>query len=162
MAAQQLTVGAPATVQIPGIAEPVPAHVSLVSPALDPGSTTVEVWLRVDNRHGTFKAGTAVHVKITGRSAHDALTIPLEAVQTASDGVTKSVMVVASDGAAHKHPVKLGMQSSDKAQILDGLSRNDLVITTGAYALDDGTKVKIGTDPSAPNEGSTTGKKGDQ
>ena len=44
--AQQLALGAKAMIAVPGIADSVPAKVSLISPALDPGSTTVEVWLR--------------------------------------------------------------------------------------------------------------------
>ncbi len=45
--AQQLKVGDDASVLIPAVEKAVPAKVFLVSPALDPGSTTVEVWLRV-------------------------------------------------------------------------------------------------------------------
>ena len=44
-----------------------PAKVSLISPALDPGSTTVEVWLKIDNKAGALKVGTPVKVSITGR-----------------------------------------------------------------------------------------------
>src|ERR1700742_1480026 len=73
---QQLSLGAPATIAVPGVTDPVPAKVSLISPALDPGSTTVEVWLRVANAKGTLKAGTPVHTTITGRSASNALVIP--------------------------------------------------------------------------------------
>src|SRR5271156_6842329 len=51
---QQLSLGAPATITVPGLTEPVPAKVSLISPALDPGSTTVDVWLRIENPHGTL------------------------------------------------------------------------------------------------------------
>jgi multidrug efflux pump subunit AcrA (membrane-fusion protein) len=58
-------------------------------------------------------------------------------------------MVVSADGAAHKHLVTLGIQTPGDVQVLDGLSPTDTVITTGAYGLDDGTKVKIG----APGEG---------
>src|ERR1700747_2132754 len=39
-----LKVGDAANIQIAGVDDPVPAKVSLVSPALDPGSTTIEVW----------------------------------------------------------------------------------------------------------------------
>ena len=151
IAAQQLSVGATASIVIPGIADPVPAKVSLVSPALDPGSTTVEVWLRVENPKGVFRAGTSVHATIAGVGATNALTIPAMAVQTANDGVTKSVMVIAADGTAHKHPVTLGIQTADAVQVLEGLTTADSVITTGSYALDDGTKVKIGPSPAADN-----------
>ena len=57
--AQQLALGAPATLTVPGVEQPVPAKVSLISPALDPGSTTVEVWLRVENAKGRAQGGNA-------------------------------------------------------------------------------------------------------
>lgn len=147
MQAQQLTVGAPATITVPGVDDPVRAKVALISPALDPGSTTVEVWLRLENPAGKFKAGTAVHTAITGRSASNVLTIPAAAVQTAVDGITKSVMVIASDDTARKRPITLGIQTSDTVEVTQGITAADTVITTGAYALDEGTKVKIGTGP---------------
>jgi HlyD family secretion protein len=150
--AQQLTVGAPAALTVPGVPEPVPAKVFLISPALDPGSTTVEVWLRVENPKGSLRVGTAVHAVITGRTAADALTLPAEAVQTAPDGLTKSVMLIGADGAAHKHSVSLGIQTPESVQVLDGLTPADTVITTGAYALDEGTKVKIGTPPAGDDD----------
>jgi HlyD family secretion protein len=152
MQAQQLTVGAPATVTIPGVSEPVPARVTLISPALDPGSTTVEVWLRIENPKGSYLVGTAVHATITGRTASDAVTIPVAAVQTAADGVTKSVMLIGSEGGAHKHGITLGIQTPESVQVLDGVAPTDMVITTGAYAMDDGTKVKIGTPPSSTDD----------
>jgi HlyD family secretion protein len=142
--AQQLSVGGAATVTIPGVTDPVVAKVSLISPALDPGSTTVEVWLRVENAKGLFKAGTPVHAIITGRTASDALLIPAEAVQTGGDGTTKSVVIIGADSLAHKRPVALGIQTSQAVQVLSGLTTADVVITTGAYGLDDGMKVKVG------------------
>ncbi len=145
MQAQQLSLSAPATIAIPGVAAPVPAKVSLISPALDPGSTTVEVWLRLENPKGLFKAGTSVHTIMTGRRANHALLVPAEAVQTAQDGSSKFVMVMGADGIAHKRAVTLGIQTPESVQVLDGVSASDMVITTGAYALDDGTKVKTGT-----------------
>ncbi len=54
---QQLSLGAPASIAVPGVTEPVPAKVALISPALDPGSTTVEVWLRVANPKGNPEGG---------------------------------------------------------------------------------------------------------
>ncbi len=145
--AQQLSLGASATITVPGIDDPVPAKVSLISPALDPGSTTVEVWLRVENPNSTFKVGTPVHATITGRTAASTLLIPTDAIQVGQDGASKSVMVIAADGTAHKKPVTIGIQNSETTQILDGVSPADTVITTGGYGLDDGTKVKMGKPP---------------
>ncbi len=159
--AQQLALGAPAHVTVPGVPDPVPAKVSLISPALDPGSTTVEVWLRVENKKGLFKAGTSVHTSITGRKVSNALLIPAMAVQTSTDGVAKSVMLIAPDSTAHKHAVTLGLQTPDTVQVLDGLTPADTVITTGAYGLDDGTKVKLGAPDAADKADDKTGGKPD-
>jgi HlyD family secretion protein len=145
--AQQLSVGAAATVTVPGLADPVAAKVSLISPALDPGSTTVEVWLRVENAKSALKAGTPVHTTITGRTAANALLVPLEAVQTEADGVSKFVLVIKSDGSAEKRAVTLGLRNSESAQILSGLTPGDNVITSGGYGLDPGTKIKVGPAP---------------
>ena len=142
--AQQLTLGAPASITVAGLADPVPAKVTLISPALDPGSTTVEVWLRVDNPKGTLKAGTPVRSIITGRTASNTLLVPLEAVQTEADGVSKFVLIIKPDGTAAKRPVTLGIHTTESAQVLSGLAAGDTVITTGAYGLDPGTKVKAG------------------
>lgn len=140
--AQRLRVGSPATLQVPGVDAPVPAKVSLISPALDPGSTTVEVWLRVENAKGTYKVGTPVHASIEGRTAQNALLVPSEALLTAQDG-SKAVMTVGTDSAAHRRSVKVGLEDSGKAQITGGITSNDLVIYSGNYGLDDGTKVKV-------------------
>ena len=50
--AQRITPGEKASVAVPGIADPVEGTIALVSPALDPGSTTVEVWLKIENKSG--------------------------------------------------------------------------------------------------------------
>jgi RND family efflux transporter MFP subunit len=141
--AQRLKVGDSASLTIPGVDTPAPAKISLISPALDPGSTTVEVWLRIENRDGRYKAGTPVRTSITGRTVAKAVKVPLSAVLTSQEGA-KSVMVVGADGIAHKRSVQLGITDGEDVQVAQGLDGSENVITTGAYGLDDGTKVKIG------------------
>jgi HlyD family secretion protein len=155
--AQRLKVGDDATVTVPGLTEPIPAKVSLVSPALDPGSTTVEIWLRIDNRKGALKAGTPVHTSITGRTVPAAVKIPLAAVLTAEDG-SKSVMTMSSDGTAHRKSVKLGIQDGEDVQVISGIGTSDSVITEGSYGLDDGTKVKVGAEKEEGDDKPSAGK----
>jgi len=141
--AQRLKVGDAASIVIPGTDSPVPAKVFLISPALDPGSTTLEVWIRLDNRKEKYKAGTPATISIKGTAVAKAVKVPMSAVLTAADG-TKSVMLVGPDGAAHKQIVQLGITDGEDVQVTQGLSGPETVITTGAYGLDDGTKVKVG------------------
>ena len=76
-AAQKLKLGGGAEIQVAGIDEPVKGNISFISPALDAGSTTVEVWLKLPNSDGALKVGTPVHVVITGRTIQDALQVPV-------------------------------------------------------------------------------------
>jgi HlyD family secretion protein len=152
--AQQLRVGSAPTIIVPGIEEPIDAKVSLISPALDPGSTTVEVWLRVPNQKGKLKAGTSVHASLKGRTVENTLLIPTEAIQRSPEGAGKMVMVVGPDGTAAKRNVIVGIQTDESTQILTGLTPSDMVITTGGYGLDEGTKVKVG----AADENDSAGK----
>jgi HlyD family secretion protein len=140
---QRMKVGDKAQVTVPGVDDLVSGVVSLISPALDPGSTTVEVWVQLNNPDGKLKVGTPVHLSIVGRTVNDALQVPTEALVPGKDGAV-SVMVVGSDGAAHLKPVQTGIRLPDKVQVTSGISADDMVISSGAYGVDDGTKVKVG------------------
>jgi len=157
---QQMKLGDEAEIHVPGIDEPVPAKVSLISPALDPGSTTIEVWLKIDNKSGKLKVGTPVKVSITGVSQPKALKVPASSILTAQDG-TKSVMVIGSDGAAHRKSVTLGIIGDEDVQVTSGVGAGDMVITTGAYGLDEGTKVKVGPAGGEDADDAADKKKGD-
>ena len=159
--AQRMRLGDESEVQVPGAAQPVSAKVSLISPALDPGSTTVEVWLKIDNKNGTLKVGTPVKVSITGRTDADALKIPQSAILTAQDG-SKAVMVVGADGAARRKPVTLGFEDAGDVEVIGGLTQADLVITSGAYGLDDGVKVKVGRAAADDDKTPDAGKGGEK
>ncbi len=156
--AQSLQTGDTASITVPGLDDPVPAKVSLISPALDPGSTTIEVWLRIENKNGLLKVGTPVHANIAGKTIQNALKVPVNAILTAQDG-SKSVMVVGADGVAHKKPVETGVQDAGEVQITSGLGPSDLVINQGNYGLDDGTKVKLAT--ASNDDKPAAGKSGD-
>ena len=132
--------GDPATITVGGYTAN--GKVTLVSPALDPNSTTVEVWVSVPNSDNTLRPGSTVGVQMTARSVDDAVTVPVEALLRAPDGAT-TVMIAGSDGKAHPVSVETGIRQGDRVQITKGLSGNEKVITTGAYGLPDGTKIRI-------------------
>jgi multidrug efflux pump subunit AcrA (membrane-fusion protein) len=153
--AQKLKLGDTAELQIPGLQDPQRATVAFISPALDPGSTTVEIWLKLANADGRYKVGTPVHAVIHGSTIPNAVQVPPAAIVPGEDGAT-SVLVVAADGTAHKRVVKIGLRTRDSVQVLEGASPSDLVITENGYGLDDGAKVKIG---SSEDEDKGTGDK---
>lgn len=140
--AATLKIGVPAELSVAGIEEPVPAHVTLVSPALDPGSTTVEVWVESLEPNPALKPGISVHVSVTAKTVADALVVPSAALFKNSEGADY-VVLAGADGHAHVKTVQVGIRTSSLTQIVEGFKAGDQVINSGAYALPDGTQIKI-------------------
>jgi HlyD family secretion protein len=141
--AQQLALGAAATLTVPGSDQPVPAKVSLISPALDAGSTTVEVWLRARNPNGTLKPGSSVHAVIEAGTVEGAVLVPTEAIERSSEDGRPMVMVLAADGSAHRRSITIGVQTPAMTQVTTGLNAGDAVIVQGGHGLDEGAQVKV-------------------
>ena len=141
---QRMKIGDAASVRVPGVKEILPARVSLIGPALDSGSTTVEVWIQLNNPDGSLKVGTPVHIAVTGQTIPQAMQIPASGLLRGNDGGF-NVMVIGSDGTAHRKAIQVGIQTPEKVQITAGLEPSDIVISTGAFGLEDGIKVKVGS-----------------
>ena len=141
--AARLHVGDKAHVAVQGTDQAGDGAVSLISPAADTGSTTIEVWVKVPNKDGGLKAGIPVHVSMETRTLENITTIPAESVITNKSGGT-AVMVVGTDGLAHERDVTLGVSDGKDTQVISGVHPGEQVVTTGAHSLEDGTKVEVG------------------
>lgn len=139
--AASLKVGDPATISAPEVGD-VPAKVTIVSPALDPGSTTVEVWVEAPNKSGKLRPGSSVQVRMVARKIDDAIVIPKSAVLKTPESET-TVMVVGNDNHAHQTAVETGVTQGDDIQITKGLNAGQTVVAVGAYGLPDNTQVKV-------------------
>src|ERR1700719_2612879 len=122
--AAALKVGDRGTMTVPGIDDPIEGKVTVVSPALDPNSTTVEVWLEAKNSNHTLKPATSVQLSLIAQTVKDALVVPASSVITTPEGAP-AVMLVGSDGRAHQKTVKLGIRTGDDAQVIDALTARD-------------------------------------
>jgi multidrug efflux pump subunit AcrA (membrane-fusion protein) len=150
--AVELKVGDAAELRVPGVDDPIKGKVTLISPALDPGSTTIEVWIEVSKPSAALKPGMSVSIDAVAKSAKDALVVPRSAVFKAPEG-EDYVMLAASDGKAHQANVKVGIRSKDFVEITSGVNEGSSVITVGGYALPDNTKITIESAP--PTESAT-------
>jgi HlyD family secretion protein len=146
-----LKVGDKGTMTVPGLDDPVEGTVTVVSPALDPNSTTVEVWLEARNPKQRLKPGTSVQLSLTAKTVKDAFVVPAAAVISAADG-SSAVIIAGSDGKAHQKTVKLGIRQDDDVQILEGVTEADKVVATGAYGLPDNTRIKIEAPAETPKD----------
>jgi HlyD family secretion protein len=150
--AVELKVGDSAEMKAPGVEEPVPCRVSLVSPALDPGSTTIEVWVEVRKPSPLLKPGMTVGIEVTAKTVRDAVAVPVNAVFKNEEGAYY-VLLAGTDQKAHQKVVQLGVKSAELAQIVSGVNAGDSVIVSGGYAIPDGTLIEIEKPEAVAKEG---------
>ena len=156
--AAQLKVGDAATIAVAGQPGALKGKVSLVSPALDPNSTTVEVWVQAPNPGERLKPGSNVQVQMVAQAVPHAIVIPAEALLTGSDGTT-SVIILDTDNKPHKKKVKVGIRDAGDVQVTEGLQGGERVVTVGAFALsqeDDPvlakTNIQVQAPPNIPDD----------
>jgi HlyD family secretion protein len=156
-----LKVGNPAEIKIPNVDDPVKAKVTLVSPALDPGSTTIEVWVETRKPPAELKPGMTVEVSITSKTAADALVVPASAVFKSPEA-GDIVLLAGADEMAHQKTVQTGIRNKEAVQILSGVKEGDSVIVSGGYGLPDKTKIKIEAPEKAGDKADAADKGGDK
>ncbi len=136
-----IQVGRAATISGPG--GDVTGKVTVVSPAVDPSTTTVEIWVAAANPGEKLKPGVTVKVSIDAGEVRDAVVVPTVALLNSDEGGEK-VMVAGADSLAHERKVETGVRAGDAVQILSGVKPGEQVITQGALGLDDKAKIRIG------------------
>lgn len=141
--AAPVQVGKPATITGPeGV---LPGKVIVVSPAADPNTTTVQIWVEADNPGEKMKPGGTVRVSIRADLIKDTLLVPGAALLNSDEGGEK-VMVVTQSGKefiAHERKVTVGVREGSRVQILSGVTEGEKVITSGGLGVDDKAKVEI-------------------
>lgn len=137
-----LKAGDIAAMKVTGLNGPVPSRVTLVSPALDASSTTVEVWVENAKMNPAIKPGMTVEITVIAKSLDNAIVVPVAAIFQTSEGLDY-LMVAGSDGHAHQKTVSVGVREQHAVQILDGIDAGESVITSGGYGLPDNSTIHV-------------------
>lgn len=137
-----LKLGQTATITQTGSENKLEGKVTVVSPATDPNTTTIQVWITAANPGERFKPGAGVHASILTDTIRNASIVPASAILPGEEGGT-AVLTVGSDSVAHLRPVEVGVRYGDKVQIVTGVNPGDEVVTVGGLGVDDKAKVKI-------------------
>ncbi|MBZ5633856.1 MAG: efflux RND transporter periplasmic adaptor subunit [Acidobacteriia bacterium] len=133
--------------------------VTIVSPAVDPQGTTLEVWVQAANPGEKLRPGGTVHVTVNAETVRNAVVVPPAALLPSSEGGT-SVFVVGQDMVAHEHKVQVGIRTPEQAQVLTGLDAGTRVIVAGGLGLQDGAKVKLAEAEKKEDDKEEKGSKG--
>jgi membrane fusion protein (multidrug efflux system) len=104
------------------------------------GSHSYPVEVVVQNRKADIlKVGMFARVEITTASVKKALTVSKETL--VNEESNPSVFVI-ENSVARLRPVRVGLRTNDRVQILEGLKEGDLVVSFGQKGLKDGSTVQ--------------------
>lgn len=111
-------------------------RVDYIYPTLDAATRTLKVRLRFDNPSAALKPNMFAQVLIQSDGDEDkpALVVPREAV--IRTGRQNRVVIALGEGRYQSVVVSVGKISDDYAQILDGLTEGDKVVSSAQFLLD--------------------------
>ena len=122
----------------------IPATIQEESPFIDSASQTQSFLIRFPgNKLLPENMNLIVHIPIKQKA--NAVSLPLEAIQTNETQDEFWVMKLLNDSLAIKVPVTVGLQKDSLREIISGVGFNDRIIVQGAYGLLDSSLVKLQT-----------------
>ena len=139
--ARDVKVGNEATLTVEG-GEPIAGKVTVVSPAADQNSTTLQVWVQAENPGERLRAGQSVHVAIVAMVIDGATLIPAAAVMSNAEGES-IVLAIDDKNVAHEKVVTIGAREPELVQVLSGVEPGERVVTVGGVGLEDKAKVRV-------------------
>jgi RND family efflux transporter MFP subunit len=116
-------------------------RITRISPAVDPLTRQVQIYVAVPNGPRQLVAGLFGEGRVMTAS-REALVAPADAVE--ASGESASVLRL-RDGRAERAAVKIGLRDEQhgRIEILSGLSPNDMLLTGAAQAVTPGARVEI-------------------
>lgn len=142
-------------------------EMEIVANGMSYKGTISEISSMVDSTTGLFKVraempasdeiaiGSTVTLNVVTDRVEDAMLVPVNAVYySGGDGF----VYLYEDGTAKMVPVEVGLYDSEYAEIISGLSQDDIVVSTWSSNLYEGAKIRLYEDAVA--ESSTSGPAG--
>ena len=138
---------------------PFRGQIATVDPVIDPNTRAVTVRARLPNPDAKLKPGMLLTVTIE-TAPRVGLSVPELAVVGEGDG---RFVYVVEKGVARRIPVRTGLRSAGRIEIMEGLKPGQLVVTEGVVKLSDKMKVRLagpGAGERAAGKGGAQGAKG--
>ena len=133
----RFTKGMPATLRLPGVADPVQGRVRLISEEVDKASRTGKVRIALsDVAHAHIGAFASGEVELVRR---DAIGAPAAALRRDGDAAR---LYVVHDGLVEERIVTPGIVEGDEVEIKNGLVEGEAVVARAAAFLRPGDRVR--------------------
>lgn len=112
-----------------------------IAPAADPSSRTFLVKVKIPNPDHKLKAGMFADVKLSRGQSGKAVVVPIETVVSLNNN--NPYLFTVENGKAVKKDIKIGITTSSRVEILEGLTAGQEVIIRGQSNLEDGQSVEV-------------------
>jgi RND family efflux transporter MFP subunit len=126
-AVPDIHLGEPIDVTVSSLNKTFTGKVIRYSGQIDMDTRTMHTEVQVDNPKYEIVPGMYASVKLPLKTADNALTLPIQAVQTKGNG-EGTVLLVNNANEVEQRNVKLGIQSANAFEILSGLKEGDTAI----------------------------------
>ncbi|MEO5814355.1 MAG: efflux RND transporter periplasmic adaptor subunit [Gemmatimonadaceae bacterium] len=116
-------------------------RVASVGASVDSSSRSVAIRVTMTSPKRALRLGESVYGTIAVETRPNAVVVPVEALVPGEEPGSYKVFVVDAKGTATAHEVRVGGRTATKVEILEGLAGGELVVTHGAFAVEDSVKV---------------------
>jgi membrane fusion protein (multidrug efflux system) len=119
-----------------------------VNPLIDAAGRSVVIRALVRNPDTSLRPGMFARVRLITRDAQDAMVLPEQALVPQGD---QQFVYRVIDGKAVRTKVEVGQRRDSKVEILNGVAKDDVIVTAGQLKLRDGAPVSIAGAAAAKN-----------
>ena len=135
-----IRIGDAVQVRVPSLDQTFPGKVARFSVDVREDTRTMHTEVDVPNPKRVLVPGLYAEATLTLERKDAALSVPLQGISHQGNRV--SAFVVGSDGKLTMRPVTLGIETSNDAEVLAGLTEGELVVVSDRSGLKAGQKVR--------------------
>ncbi|MDK2126610.1 efflux RND transporter periplasmic adaptor subunit [Parachitinimonas caeni] len=122
-------------------------HVERINPTAQAGSRMIPIYIRIANPKAELRGGMFAQSELTLQKASDAVTLPMLAIRGLEQ--KQPLALVVKDGKLIERKLKLGLisETTQQAQVLEGLAAGEQVVIAKLASLKPGQQVKLPAPP---------------
>ncbi|MCC5942339.1 MAG: efflux RND transporter periplasmic adaptor subunit [Balneolaceae bacterium] len=144
----RVQVGDQINFSVQGVDSTFVGEVYAIEPRVDPETRTLQIRALSDNRDQTLYPGAFANIVLILDQIDDALMLPTIAIVPE---LNAQKVFVYRDGKVEESRIRTGIRTSDKVQVIEGVSHGDIILTTGLLQVRPGMEVEL-TDLKKSNE----------
>ena len=140
----KIAVGDTAIIEIPSLNYSIKSSINRIGSFINPNNRSFKVRFDFSNNNNGLKPNLLAKIKIKDYGKNKAIVVPTKVIQESPNGDEFVYTIsVEGDGIVQKKMVKTGMAYEGKVEVLEGLVKDEVIITEGGRSLKDGDIVNV-------------------